>query len=90
MNKTASGSNTAVVPVADKAVYMAPSGEIQLAVPIDRETVWLTQEQLAKLFGSSQRMMSYHIRNVFSEGELDRKNTIQKMYFSDVIWSCRQ
>jgi hypothetical protein len=59
---------------------MAPSGELQLDVRIDSETVWLTQAQMASLFGSSQRMMSHHIGKVFSDGELERRNNIQKMY----------
>jgi prophage maintenance system killer protein len=73
-------SSTVVVPATDNAIYMAPSGELQLDVRIDTDTVWLTQAQMSKLFGSSQRMMSYHINNVFSDGELDRRNNIQKMY----------
>ena len=61
---------------------MAPNGELRLEVRVDQEneTVWLTQDQMARLFGSSQRMMSYHINSVISDGELDRKSNIQKMY----------
>ena len=75
-----STTSTAIVPAADNAVYMAPTGELQLDVLIDGETVWLTQAQMASLFGSSQRMMSHHINNVFLDGELERGNNIQKMY----------
>ncbi|HJZ43962.1 MAG TPA: RhuM family protein [Hyphomicrobiaceae bacterium] len=80
MSTNAMSRSTGIVPRADNAIYMAPSGELQLDVRIDSETVWLTQAQMAELFGSSQRMMSHHINNVFSEGELDRENNIQKMY----------
>jgi len=73
-------SSTDLAPRKDSAVYMAPSGELQLDVKVDSETVWLTQAQMAELFSSSQRMMSYHIGNVFSEGELERKGNVQKMY----------
>jgi hypothetical protein len=75
-------NSIAVAPRDESAVYMAPNGEIRLEVRVDREneTVWLTQDQMAKLFSSSQRMMSYHINGVFSDGELDRKSNIQKMY----------
>jgi prophage maintenance system killer protein len=76
-NKT---SHTDLALRSDSAIYMAPSGELHLDVQVDSETVWLTQAQMAKLFASSQRMMSYHIGNVFSEGELERKSNIQKMY----------
>ena len=43
-------TSTAIVPASDNAVYMAPSGELQLDVRIDSETVWLTQAQIAELF----------------------------------------
>jgi hypothetical protein len=43
-------ASTAIVPAADNAVYMAPSGELQLDVRIDNETVWLAQAQIAELF----------------------------------------
>jgi hypothetical protein len=68
--------------VALREVYMTSNGELRLDVRVDEEseTVWLTQDQIAKLFGSSQRMMSYHISGVFSDGELDRQSNIQKMY----------
>ena len=75
-------STKAVKTVTESEVYMSPGGEIQLDVPLGSDTVWLTQDQMAKLFGSSQRMMSYHIRNVFSDNELDRKSNIQKMYIA--------
>ena len=79
---TASTARNAVAPRDESAVYMAPNGELRLEVRVDQEneTVWLTQDQMARLFGSSQRMMSYHINSVISDGELDRKSNIQKMY----------
>jgi prophage maintenance system killer protein len=78
MGNTASHTDLALR--SDSAIYLAPNGELHLDVQVDSETVWLTQAQMAKLFDSSQRMMSYHIGNVFSEGELERKTNIQKMY----------
>jgi prophage maintenance system killer protein len=80
--KTPAKDSTAVAMRADSAVYMSSDGELRLDVRVDdeKETVWLTQEQMAKLFGSSQRMMSYHTNGVFSDGELGRENNIQKMY----------
>jgi prophage maintenance system killer protein len=78
MNATITG--TAVALGDDSALYIDSSGALQLDVLVDSETVWLTQAQMAKLFGGSQRMMSHHINNVFSDGELDRRSNIQKMY----------
>jgi prophage maintenance system killer protein len=75
-------STKAVATLADSAVYLSPVGEIQLDVAVDADTVWLSQAQMAKLFGSSQRMMSYHINNVLADKELDRRGNIQKMYIA--------
>jgi len=81
MNTTSTSRvGTELTLTTDSAAYIASSGELQLDVRIDSDTVWLTQAQMAQLFGSSQRMMSHHINNVFAEGELERKSNIQKMY----------
>ena len=40
-------------------------------VRFDRETVWLTQQQMAELFGRDRSVVTPHIRNAFREGELD-------------------
>lgn len=51
-----------------------------IEVLIDEEMIWLTQEQLVILFQRDQSVISRHIRNVFSEGELDEKSNMQKMH----------
>jgi prophage maintenance system killer protein len=70
-------NRTAIVPVADNAVYMAPSGELQLDVRIDSETVWLTQIQIANLFGVQVPTINEHLANIYGEGELQRRATIR-------------
>jgi hypothetical protein len=52
-------------------VYEASDGEVRVDVRLDRETVWLSQEQMAELFGRERSVVTKHIRNVFKEGELD-------------------
>ena len=47
-------------------------------VRLDRETVWLTQQQMAELFGRDRSVVTRHIRNVYREGELDPKATCSK------------
>ncbi|WP_163558201.1 RhuM family protein [Halomonas sp. NO4] len=47
-------------------------------VRLEGETVWLTQKQMAELFGKDLRTVSEHIGNVYEEGELDREGTIRK------------
>jgi len=54
-------------------IYTAPDGAIKLQVQMEDETVWLTQEQMATLFGKDRTTVSRHINNIFSEEELDEK-----------------
>lgn len=52
--------------------------EVALQVPLENETVWLTQEQMAKLFNTARSSIAYHISNVFKEGELDKNTSVEK------------
>ena len=60
------------------AVYEAPDGQVQVDVRLERDTVWLTQSQMAELFDRDRSVVSRHIRNAFREGELDRGATSAK------------
>lgn len=51
--------------------YEAADGSTQLDVRMEQESVWLTQEQMAELFGRERSVITKHLRNVFREGELD-------------------
>lgn len=52
---------------------------IELEVPItpEKETVWLTQEQMAKLFDTARSSIAYHIGNIFEEGELAKDTSVE-------------
>lgn len=52
-------------------LYKSENGQIKVDVLIQDETVWLTQEQMAELFGRDRTVISKHIKNIFVEGELD-------------------
>jgi hypothetical protein len=54
-------------------IYENTEGNIKIDVRLEDETVWLTQAQLAHLFGKSRSTITEHIGNVFKEGELDQK-----------------
>lgn len=54
-------------------IFQAADGSIRLDVRLEDETVWLTQQQMAELFGKARSTVTEHIRNVFSEGELEGK-----------------
>ena len=59
-------------------LFTAADGQVQLSVSIDKETVWLTQEQMGHLFERERSVITKHIRNVFSEGELARESVCAK------------
>ena len=61
------------LPNSEIIIYQNPDGNIKIDVRLEEETVWLTQEQMAMLFGKARNTMTEHIQNVFKEGELDEK-----------------
>lgn len=52
-------------------IYQNKDGNIKIDVRLEEETVWLTQEQMAALFGKGRSTITEHITNIFSEGELE-------------------
>lgn len=52
---------------------------VRLEVNLKDETVWLTQDQMSKLFERDVAVISRHISNIFKEGELEEKSNLQKM-----------
>lgn len=59
-------------------VYEAPDGAVRVEVKLDRDTVWLTQDQMSRLFGRERSVVTKHVRNVFREGELDANSVCAK------------
>jgi hypothetical protein len=62
----------------DILIYQNPDGNIKIDVRLENETVWLTQEQMALLFGKAKSTINEHIQNIYQEGELDKEGTLQK------------
>ena len=59
----------------DEIVLYQPNETIQLEVRLKDETVWLTQQQIADLFGVKQPAISKHIANIYKSGELEENST---------------
>ncbi len=59
-------------------IYENQDGNIKIDVRLEEETVWLTQAQIALLFGKGRSTITEHIKNVFDEGELDENRTCRK------------
>ena len=56
-------------------LYMTDDGNTQLEVKLEKDTVWLTQSQMAELFGRDRTVVGRHIAKVYQEGELSREAT---------------
>ena len=58
-------------------IYQDTDGKTALEVKLDQETVWLTQKQMAMLFGKTVPTINEHIKNAFKEGELEENSVIR-------------
>lgn len=63
-------------------IFEAEDGSINLPVQLDKETVWLSQEQMTCLFERDQSVVSRHLRNIFAEQELEPTSNMQKMHIT--------
>lgn len=57
-------------------IYQTEDGQTKIDVTVEKETVWLTQAQMAELFQRDISVISRHIKNIFEEGELDEKSNL--------------
>ena len=69
----------------NEIVVYEPDETIRLDVRLDDDMVWLTQNQMTDLFQRDRTVITRHINNVFSEGELDEKSNVHFLHipFSD-------
>ncbi|MDE6007845.1 MAG: virulence RhuM family protein [Muribaculaceae bacterium] len=63
---------------ANEIILYQPDDTLCLNVRVEDESVWLTQVQMAELFLATKQNVSLHIRNIFKEGELDKKATVKE------------
>jgi len=60
-------------------LYTTPNGQVKVEIFLRNETVWLTQAKLAELFGVDRSVVTKHLQNIYSEGELDKDATSAKI-----------
>ena len=58
-----------------EVILYQPDNEVKIEVWLEEETVWLTQEQIAILFGTKRPAITKHLNNIYNSGELDREST---------------
>ena len=63
---------------AEFLVFTSQAGEDSIEVRVEDENVWLTQKLIAKLFGVEVNTINYHLKEIFSTGELQTEATIRK------------
>lgn len=59
-------------------IYQTQDGNTKLDVRLEDETVWLSLDQMSKLFDRDKSTISRHIKNIYDEGELEKKSTVAK------------
>ncbi len=64
-------------------IYQSQDGNIKVDVLFEKETVWLTIDQMTALFGKSRSTINEHILNIYKEGELIEEQSMRKIGNSD-------
>ncbi|MCX6743825.1 MAG: virulence RhuM family protein, partial [Candidatus Parcubacteria bacterium] len=68
-----------MLPKSEFLLYTSPEGDIKIEVFFNDETVWLTINKMAELFNTSKQNISYHLQNIYNEGELAQKSTVKEI-----------
>jgi death-on-curing family protein len=63
-------------------IYKSSKGP-EIEVKFEKETIWLTQEQVSRLFGVERSVITKHFKNIFDSGELSPKSNVQKMHIAN-------
>ncbi len=75
--------NATVQSRGEVVIYRTQDGRTALDVSLQRETVWLTQAQMATLFDTERSVITKHIRNILQTKELEQKSNVQKMHITN-------
>ena len=67
----------------NEIILYQPDESIKIDVRIENETVWLTQAQMMMLFGRERSVITKHVNNVFSEGELDEESNVHFLHIAN-------
>ena len=63
--------------LSDFILYTAPSGDVRVEIYFQNETIWLTQQKIAELFGVTKSTVSEHLTNIFKTKELEKEATVR-------------
>ena len=78
-------NNQDPVPSGEVIIYQTEDGLTRLSVSMENETVWLTAEQMSRLFDKAISTIREHIGHIFAEGELVEAECVRKIGISDYL-----
>ena len=58
-------------------IYVSKDGNVKVDVSIENEDIWMSQDVMANLYGTTKQNVSYHINNIFKEEELDKNSVVK-------------
>jgi len=64
-------------------IYQTSKKEVELKVRFEGETVWLRQDEIAKLYGKERSVVTRHINKIIADKEVDKKSNVQKMHIAN-------
>ena len=63
-------------------LFESPDGEVHLDVRLEHESIWLTQKQMAELFGRERSVITRHIQRALADDELSAESNVQKVHIA--------
>ena len=66
-------------------IFESEDRNVELRVPIEDETVWLTQAQMKLLFEVDRTVITKHIRNIFRDEELEEKSNVHFLHIAQTV-----
>lgn len=72
-------SEISAAPTGAIVIYKPSDADVRLDVRLEGETVWLSTEQMGRLFQRDRSVIGKHLRNVFTDGELSQKSNVQNL-----------
>lgn len=60
-------------------LYTTPNGKVKVEIYLQNETIWLTQQKIADLFGVDRSVVTKHLKNIYAENELSKEATCAKI-----------
>ena len=64
---------------AEIILYQSEGANVPVQMRYMNETLWMPQREIADLFGTSKQTISYHMGNIFGDGELDKESVVKEI-----------